>query len=91
MENNQDNGEEQVEYYNQIGEEGEEGEEYGENEGDNNGEEMNFEDENGEEQAEERDSLHKTLTQNIGEDVMQIAEHPNQVYYDEEVFCDYKP
>ena len=56
---------------------------------------MNFEDENEgeniEEPAEERDSLHKTLTQNIGEDVMQIAEHPNQVYYDEEIFCDYKP
>ena len=38
-----------------------------------------------------KETLHKTLTQNIGEDVMQIAEHPNQVYYDEEVFCDYKP
>ena len=81
-----------MDYYNQHDENGE-GEEYGENE--NNGEEMNFEDENEgeniEEPAEERDSLHKTLTQNIGEDVMQIAEHPNQVYYDEENFCDYKP
>lgn len=66
-----------------------------------NGEEINFEDENGEdekgeeyeeeEQAEERDSLKKTLTQNIGEDVMQITEYPVNIYFKEENFCDYKP
>ena len=73
------------------------------NEGGNNGEEVNNEDENennginGEEdennegQIMERDSLKKTMTQQIGEDVIQIAEHPNKVYYDTENFCDYKP
>ena len=88
MENNEGNGEENIEFV---------GEEYADNENENNGEEMNYEDgnenegENGEEQVEERDTLQKTLTQAIAEDVMQIAEHPNQVYYDEDNFCDYKP
>ena len=31
------------------------------------------------------------MTQNIEEDVMQINVPPNQVYYDQENFCDYKP
>ena len=31
------------------------------------------------------------MTQNIGDDVIQIAEHPNNIYYNEENFCDYKP
>ena len=62
-------------------------------------EEMNLEEENndednnefGEEQAEERDTFQKTLTQNIGEDVMQIPEPPIHTYYDAENFCDYTP
>ena len=62
-------------------------------------EEMHFEEENneedngeyGEEQAEERDTFQKTLTQNIGEDVMQIPEQPIQIYFNEENFCDYTP
>ena len=81
-----------MDYYNQH-DENEEGEEYVEN--DNNGEEMNFEDENEgeniEEPAEERDSLHKTLTQNIGEDVIQIPEQQIYFYHQPENFCDYKP
>ena len=62
---------------------------------------MNFEDENNgdneqefenmEGQIEERDSLKKTMTQNIGDDVIQIAEHPINVFYDKDNFCDYKP
>ena len=31
------------------------------------------------------------MTQNIGDDVMQIAQYPDNIYYDEENFCDYKP
>ena len=63
-------------------------------------EEMNFEEENNEEdnneygeeeQVEERDTFQKTLTQSIGEDVMQIPEQPIQIYYDAENFCDYTP
>ena len=77
------------------GEEEVEGEEYDE-EGvgeDENAEEINFEDEQegDEEQAEERDSLIKTLTQNIGEDVMQITEFPINIYYNKDNFCDYIP
>ena len=45
----------------------------------------------GEEQEEERDTLRKTLTQEIGEDVLQIQEFPNHIYYKKENFCDYKP
>ena len=43
------------------------------------------------EQNEERDTMQKTLTQNIGEDVMQIPEPPIHVYYQPENFCDYDP
>ena len=62
---------------------------------DNNveGEEMQYEDgeyEN-ENNEEERDTLEKTLTQNIGEDVMQIPEYPSDIYYTKENFCDYNP
>jgi hypothetical protein len=90
-----------MEYSHQNETEGEEREEFNEdgNEEGQNEEEMNFEDENenngGNEQEyeniEERDSLKKTMTQNIGDDVIQIAEHPNNIYYNEENFCDYKP
>ena len=77
-----------------------------ENVEDNNeeAEEMQFDDDNGEEndeyendemeeqeQNEERDTMQKTLTQNIGEDVMQIPEPPIQIYYQPENFCDYDP
>ena len=68
------------------------------------GEEMNFEDENqnnedtnkneeenGEKKFEERDSLKKTLTQNIDADVKKISENPNNIYYNNDNFCDYKP
>ena len=73
-------------------------------EGEGEGEEMNFEDENqnngdinkkeeenGEKKFEERDSLKKTLTQNIDDDVKQISENPNNIYYNKDDFCDYKP
>ena len=50
-----------------------------------------FENEEEQEQNEERDTLLKTLTQNIGEDVMQIPDPIIQVYYDKENFCDYQP
>ena len=60
--------------------------------------EENNEEENGEydnmeeqEQNEERDTIEKTLTQNIGEDVMQIPEQPIFLYYNPENFCDYIP
>ena len=56
----------------------------------NNGED-NGENEYAEEQIEERDTFQKTLTQNIGEDVMQIPEQPIQYYYESENFCDYNP
>ena len=98
MEENNEN-----EYY--EGEEGEEAngeeEEHLENEGeveemhfgeeDNDNEEENGEYEYNEEQGEERDTFQKTLTQNIGEDVMQIPEQPALLYYEPENFCDYKP
>ena len=92
MEENNEN-----EYY--EGEEGNIEEEHLEN--NEEGEEMNFEEEDNEEengeneymeeQGEERDTFQKTLTQNIGEDVMQIPEQPAILYYDQENFCDYKP
>ena len=44
-----------------------------------------------EEQIQERDSLKKTMTQNIGDEVIEISEYPNNIYYDKENFCDYKP
>ena len=60
--------------------------------------EENNEEENGEydnmeeqEQNEERDTIEKTLTQNIGEDVMQIPEQPIFLYYNPENFCDFIP
>ena len=59
---------------------------YEEEENDNN--EENIQDG---EQIEERDSLKKTMTQNIGDDYIQIPEYPNNIYYDKENFCDYKP
>ena len=57
----------------------------------NENEEENGEYENMDELNEERDTIQKTLTQNIGEDVMQIPEQPIYVYYDPENFCDYMP
>ena len=88
LENNEDNGEENIEY-NQNEEEG--GYEEEVNEGEDNGEEMNMEGENENNEIAERDVLQKTLTQKIDVDVMQISEHPNQFYYEENNFCDYKP
>ena len=89
VENNVDNNEEQINDFN--GEENIEGEEYEHG----NEEEMNFQDENEQEvdngQKKERDSLQKTLTQNVGENFEQIAEHPSNVYYNKDNFCDYKP
>ena len=98
----EENNENENEYY--EGEEGEEAngeEEHLENEGeveemhfgeeDNDNEEENGEYEYNEEQGEERDTFQKTLTQNIGEDVMQIPEQPALLYYEPENFCDYKP
>ena len=78
-ENHQNDGEEEI---HQVHHENEEIEVEGEEnvEGDEDGE-----------QIEERDSLKKTMTQNIGDDVIQIAEYPNNIYYDKENFCDYKP
>ena len=59
-----------------------------ENEIEQNNEE---EEENGEyEEQEERDTLQKTITENIGADVMQIPEYLIS-YYNEENFCDYEP
>jgi NDP-sugar pyrophosphorylase family protein len=70
-----------------------------ENEGENveeehndNNEEENYEENNGEyvEEQEERDTLQKTITENIGNDVMQVPEFL-LAYYNEENFCDYEP
>ena len=58
---------------------------------DNEEENGEYENDNMEEQNEERDTMQKTLTQNIGEDVMQIPEQPIHVFYDPENFCDYEP
>ena len=44
-----------------------------------------------EEQIEERYSLKKTMTQNIGDDVIQIVNYPIDAYYNKDNFCDYKP
>ena len=38
-----------------------------------------------------KDSLIKTLTQYIGEDVIQIPEPIINAYYEPENFCDYQP
>ena len=69
-----------------------EGEKYYQGE---NGEENNIEGEEGEEdiykQQEERDTMQKTLTQEIGDDVMKIQEFPENIYYKKENFCDYNP
>ena len=48
------------------------------------------EEENGEYEEQERDTLLKTITENIGEDVMQIPDYLI-AYYNEENFCDYEP
>ena len=58
----------------------------------NENNENNEEEDNGEyvEEQEERDTLQKTLTENIGNDVMQIPEFL-LAYYNEENFCDYEP
>ena len=79
--------EENVEENNEEAEEmhfGDDNEEIGE-------ENDEFENEEEQEQNEERDTLLKTLTQNIGEDVMQIPDPIIHVYYDKENFCDYQP
>ena len=93
-----ENNEENVEYNPNEEEYNEEGNEEG-----NIEQEMNYEDynknneingeeiENNELQIEERDSLKKIMTQNVGDDIKQIKEHPNKVYYDKENFCDFKP
>ena len=65
---------------------------YIENE-ENNGEE-NIDDGNGEEQEDydepqERDKFQLTIVQPIGEDIIQIENHPTLFYYDENNFCDY--
>ena len=92
-----ENAENEEGLYEEQYEENEENYYQGEEEQYNEAEEMNFEEENGEEneyieeQVEERDTFQKTLTQNIGEDVMQIPEQPTNVYFEEENFCDYIP
>ena len=92
-----ENAENEEGLYEEQYEENEENYYQGEEEQYNEAEEMNFEEENGEEneyieeQVEERDTFQKTLTQNIGEDVMQIPEQPVSVYFEEENFCDYIP
>ena len=66
----------------------------------NNVEENNEENNNGEEQEEndeaqeydepqERDKFQQTITQQLGEDIIQIENHPALFYYDENNFCDY--
>ena len=68
---------------------GEENVEQDENEEMNEGENVE-EEENGEYEEQERDTLLKTITENIGEDVMQIPDYLI-AYYNEENFCDYEP
>ena len=68
---------------------GEENVEQDENEEMNEGENVE-EEENGEYEEQERDTLLKTITENIGEDVIQIPDYLI-AYYNEENFCDYEP
>ena len=77
----------------QVHHENEEVEYEGEGQAQGEEEEIEREPEEGEveEQIQERDSLKKTMTQNIGDEVIEISEYPNNIYYDKENFCDYKP
>ena len=77
----------------QVHHENEEVEYDGEGQAQGMEEEIEREPEEGEveEQIQERDSLKKTMTQNIGDEVIEISEYPNNIYYDKENFCDYKP
>ena len=93
-----ENNEENVEYnpneeeYNEKGNEEGNIEQEMNYEGYNKNNEINEEEiENNGQLIEERDSLKKIMTQNVGDDIKQIKEHPNKVYYDKENFCDYKP
>lgn len=67
---------------------------YIENENEENNGEENIDDANGEEQEDydepqERDKFELTIVQPIGEDIIQIENHPTLYYYDENNFCDY--
>ena len=93
-----ENNEENVEYnpneeeYNEKGNEEGNIEQEMNYEGYNKNNEINEEEiENNGQLIEERDSLKKIMTQNVGDDIKQIKEHPNKVYYDKENFCDFKP
>lgn len=74
---------------------GQENNKYGQNknEMENFGEEeqQNFEEDNEQEEdgLQKRDFFKETITQAIGEDIIQIEEYPI-CFYDEENFCDYK-
>ena len=37
----------------------------------------------------DRDKFEHTIIQSLGEDIIQIENHPNLFYYDENNFCDY--
>ena len=87
VDNTDENNEAEFIHENEEEQENAEGEEMHFDEEENNEEEY---DEN-DEQNEERDTIQKTLTQNIGEDVMQIPEQPINVYFDPDNFCDYTP
>ena len=87
VDNTDENNEAEFIHENEEEQENAEAEEMHFDEEENNEEEY---DEN-DEQNEERDTIQKTLTQNIGEDVMQIPEQPINIYFDPDNFCDYTP
>ena len=53
-----------------------------------NKEEENVE-ENEEEEFQDRDRFQITITQHIGEDIIQIENYPSLFYYNNNNFCDY--
>ena len=61
-------------------------------ENENNVEENNVggnAEENEEDEQQEREKFQLTITQNIGEDIIQIENYPSFFYYDENNFGDY--